>query len=139
MCILIFYTGWNRGWYPSVKALCGKFLFPAKLTEVVKLHRETREPMSLYTEMWRPYALNEKVCSGHSADSRHPHFIVIQYKNKHDQELWERTQLPCPPIKLKLSTGKPGFNSCQIVQMERKTKADRDNTWTGFWIFREPD
>lgn len=44
-----------------------------------------------------------------------------------------------PPTKLQPSTGKLGFNSRLIVQMETKTKSGRDNTWTGFCIFREPD
>lgn len=62
--------------------------------------------------------------------------ILLRYNIKinTDQELLERTQLnfytlPPNPIKLKLSTGKPGFNSCRIVQMERKTKSGRDVHW----------
>lgn len=51
----------------------------------------------------------------------------------------ELSSTSTPSIKVKLSTGKPGFNSCQTVQMERKTKSGRDNTWAGFCMFREPD
>lgn len=120
--------------------MCGKFVFPVKIIEVLKLHRETREPTSIFIT-WK--------CEGHVHEIRRcfavnitqiqtEDILILLRYSKNTTKSWKK-ELAFHTPKLQPSTGKLGFNSRLIVQMETKTKSGRDNTWTGFCIFREPD
>lgn len=101
ICVfLIFYTGWNRmvSWCKGIVllALCRMFLFPIKMTEVKKKKwsSKTREPIIdiYYTEMWRPYALKEKVFCSEYRFKLKTSSLRYNIKINTDQELQERTQ-----------------------------------------------